>query len=335
MKLLFAAGDVGGARAILPVARLAAARGFKVFALANGVLREEGQPEWQWFEYEEASAVLAGADVLIFATSVKDQQAVDIAKLAKSQGVPTLHVLDNWSNYASRIAHITPESYAVMDTLAADEARHDGVPSEILAITGHPNLASLQVEMSRYAMSAQQPSILFVSEPAAQDGGVKKRGYDEDIVAGAFVAALAKADGGQLPLRVLPHPREDRSVVQERFASLYEAHDCLPGFELVAPSEVRAALHHSTHVAGMSSILLYEGWLLGRATLSLQPGLIGSDLRTLSRREGLLFHDEAGGIDNIVAKWLARAPGRVMPDLKQHQLAAKTVLQLAKSLINP
>ncbi len=48
LRLLFAAGDVGGARAILPVAQLAASDGAQVFALALGVLQAEGDAGWLW-----------------------------------------------------------------------------------------------------------------------------------------------------------------------------------------------------------------------------------------------------------------------------------------------
>ncbi|MEP2179298.1 MAG: hypothetical protein ABJI04_05125, partial [Marinomonas sp.] len=140
MNLLFAAGDVGGARAILPVARLASARGFHVSAMAEGVLKDEGEIGWQWFAFEQAQASLKEADAVIYATSVSNPNAIALAKSGSKLGKPTLHVLDNWSSYATRIAAFVPDKYAVMDELAAKEAKTAGVPPEIIAITGHPNL---------------------------------------------------------------------------------------------------------------------------------------------------------------------------------------------------
>ncbi|MEP2179951.1 MAG: hypothetical protein ABJI04_08450, partial [Marinomonas sp.] len=195
-------------------------------------------------------------------------------------------------------------------------------------------LAKLSEEEARFG-SPQAPSILFVSEPAAQDGGVSKRGYDEAQVAALFVAALEKVGALAWPLRLLPHPREDRQLVNKSFSKLLKDYKGATSFELVAPGNVRRALHRSSHVVGMSSILLYEAWLLGRPTLSLQPGLTGNDLRTLGKRGGLVLHETRHGVEEAVANWLALELRHAMPDLKQHKRAAEEVLRLAEALINP
>jgi len=333
MRLLFAAGDVGGARALLPVARLAAARGYRVAGLAHGVLLAEGEPDWSWMSPAAAAAEAGRADLLIYATSVADRAAVRLAGAARAAGRPCLHVLDNWSSYTQRIAALVPDAYAVMDDLARHEALEAGVPEGILHVTGHPNLAGLADESDRLGPSTDERSLLFVSEPASRDDGARVRGYDEVVVMQALVAGLSRLLPAQATLRVAPHPREDREAVASRLARLCRGIDGAPAWSLVPKDGVRAALHAATHVVGMSSILLYEAWLLGRATLSLQPGLNCPGLGALSRREGLMCHHAQHGIDRAMATWLARAPGAPQPETDRHRQAAAAVLQLAGGLV--
>jgi hypothetical protein len=349
MKLLFAAGDVGGARALLPVAHLAHARGMDVHALDHGILRTEGDAAWHWQDL--AAACAEPADAVVYATSVSDTAALDVAEAAQARGTPLLHLLDNWSSYSARLrrpsggAQILPDIYAVMDQLAYDEAVADGVPEDLLVITGHPNLAHISAETERFGRPSDiRTDILFVSEPVRADSGSVHdpagRGYDEDSVAQAVMSALAepasRAALGEDPcLHLAPHPREDRAEVTARWQALAAAHP-LPatGMPLqikTVPSDgVRAALHAATHVIGISSILLYEAWLLGRPVASVQPGLRGAGLRSLSYRDGLIFCDTLGGVDTALQGCLAQRPVSPRSGLRQHVAAASDVLGLLK-----
>ncbi|MCY0093048.1 hypothetical protein [Hoeflea ulvae] len=335
MRILFAAGDVGGARSILPVARLASTRGHHVSALQHGVLATEGDPAWTWHGFDQALDAVTGMDMLIYATSVSDQKAVQTAARARHAGVPCLHVLDNWSSYAERISGIVPDAYAVMDELAQGEAIAAGVPEHIIHVTGHPNLGTLADEAQAYPALSGKTGILFVSEPARADQGPSGRGYDEAGVAEALVAGLARCRFDDATLWVAPHPREDRADVTARMTGLMQRHGGFMPVRIVPADQVRSCLHGASHVAGMTSILLYESWLLGRPTLSLQPGLCVAGLRTLSRRQGVFFHDRKAGTDETIGKWLAAAPGRAQPALSRHRDAAENVLALAVEIKKP
>tara|TARA_R110002051_G_scaffold256048_2_gene315137 strand:+ start:967 stop:2040 length:1074 start_codon:yes stop_codon:yes gene_type:complete len=349
MTLLFAAGDVGGARALLPVARLAHVRGIKVYALNHGVFRTEGDAGWHWLDLP--AACTQPADVVLYATSVSDPAALDVAAAAQARGTPLLHMLDNWSSYAARLRRasggpqILPDIYAVMDQLAYDEALADGVPEPILTITGHPNLAHISVESGQFDRpDEKRTDILFVSEPARVDSGAADdpagRGYDEQSVARAVMGALANpalgaALGPDPCLHLAPHPREDRSETAARWQTLAQEIP-LPAtgpltISVVPRDGVRSALHGATHVIGMSSILLYEAWLLGRPVASIQPGLRGAALRSLSHRDGLVFCHTACGVGTAVQTCLRQRPGPAHPGLRQHAAAAGAVLDLLRS----
>lgn len=344
--ILFAAGDVGGARAILPVARLAHASGYPIKALKHGTFAEEGDPAWDWVDFDGAVKLAAGGVAgVIYATSVQDQAAFQLALTAQQAGRPVIHVLDNWASYAQRLygqdlsgtkATCVPDVYAVMDDLALEQAKAAGVPPQCLHVTGHPGLAKIEEERTTYGGPDQSLNILFVSEPASKDSGLaadsESRGYDEISVTEQFVQALKmSARKEHLILRVAPHPREDRTAVSERWASLC---DGLTNFDLrIVPVDgVRQALHGATHVVGMSSILLYEAWLLERATLSLQPELRYEELKALGHRQGARLCTKSEEVSEVVDAWLhERIPvGAGGFSRAQHAEAARKIFELAR-----
>lgn len=348
LTLMFAAGDVGGARAILPVARLAQAQGHRVLALAHGVLHTEGDPDWVWMSHAEACT--APFDIIYYATSVTDQLAFQCALAAQARGCPVIHVLDNWSLYGDRLhglditgvpKTVIPDCYAVMDDLAYAGAIADNVPESRLHITGHPDLAKLDAERDTFPGPKDQGlDILFVSEPALSDNGVathsSSRGYDETTVTQAFISALDQlVIPDHVTLNVAPHPREDRQAVHMRWIDqMVQTEISDIPLTLVAKNEVRAALHRSTHVAGMTSILLYEAWLLERPTLSLQPNLRWDQMRVIGERHGVSLCTNASDIPETMSHWVSqRAPvgyGRTSRLL--HNGAAGRLLDLSHQI---
>ncbi|MFK7862090.1 MAG: hypothetical protein AB8B64_25005 [Granulosicoccus sp.] len=334
MRILFAAGDVGGARAILPVAHLAATLSHQVICLAHGVLEAEGSAEWHWFSQVDSDLAIGSSDVIIYATSSADDTAVRIAARARLAGKPALHVLDNWTSYTQRVRDFMPDAYAVMDKLALEEAKAAGVPDQILHVTGHPDLAKIVDETHELPGPVTMSSILFVSEPAGTTGGIELRGYDETIVTEHLMSALSEHMPDTSTLYVAPHPRECRQSVSDRMTRICGGLANAPDWLLVAPGQIRPALHSASRVVGMTSILLYEAWLLGRPTLSLQPGMRQGMARTLSNREGIIFHDQKHGIEESVARWLSYTAKPNRPELNQHESAAQAVLGLALGLIS-
>jgi len=342
-RLCFAAGDVGGARAILPVARLAARQGHIVLGLDHGVFRAEGDGDWYWLNH--AQTLTAEFDTLIYATSVTDPLAFQTALSARARGFPIIHVLDNWSQYGARMrgpdlsgmpCDLIPDVYCVMDTLARDEAVAAGVPEGILQVTGHPGLASLADEQATFQeIDECGAHIFFVSEPVVADSGErsdsKGRGYDELEVSGLFAEALAvQPEARSVLVLVAPHPREDRDVVAARWADLAQTHGVT--CQIVPCDGVRSALQTARAVVGMSSLLLYEAWLLGHPTLSLQPNLRMAQLAQLGKRDGLQLCTNPTEVRSAVLRLLAaKGPtGTGHHDMALHKNAASAVLLYTK-----
>ncbi len=353
-SILFAAGDVGGARALIPVINEAVTRGHHATVLRNGYIAREAAPKWHWVslsasnDIAEIDAALDDLtpDVVVFASSVKDYAALALARRAQARGLKLLHVLDSWSAYSSRMSTdgfpaLSPDIYAVMDTLAADAAVADGVSRSSIRVTGQPDLSSRVLAYSsdkkqRIKDIGQSKQILFVSEPAAADHGSSAesklyRGYTEADVVQLLCEAL-QSSKDQFYLSVLPHPREDAVQLEK----IWEEHRGTLNGMVLQKSKAVIPVGNFDGVIGMSSILLYEAWLTGRPTLSLQPGLRHHALRQIGLRPGAFLIDVRAGAEQKIQDWLnAVKPGlpvQVRDEAKVHAQAPQNVLSLALEL---
>lgn len=298
MRLMFAAGDVGGARALAPVANLAATSGYQTRVLQHGAIADDYEDRgvsWTWVRKNTPESILSGSDIemVVFTSSVADTTALELALSAQASGLPTAHILDNWSNYASRLElenapRLNPNVYTVMDDLAYDAAVADGVDPNCLVVTGTPALADV-----KSLVPNPYGSIIFASEPVSMDQGRDPscpsfRGYTEDQVLAMLLRAL-QPWAGHVTVKVFPHPRENPA----RLKQVIHTHSGLITCTIVEQNQKRAALLDARAVVGMSSIFLYEAWLAGLPTLSLQPKLRLPHLGYLEGRPGLLtVYDE-------------------------------------------
>ena len=85
-------------------------------------------------------------------------------------------------------------------------------------------------------------------------------------------------------------------------------------------------------VAGMASILLYESWLQGKPTLSLQPGLIRDSLKSVATRPGIVFVDRDEAASDGIRIWLRTEPQGLRPDIDRHRQAPTVLADLLQGL---
>lgn len=337
-KILFAAGDPGGANAVRPVAEYLSQTKNSVLILDHGVLAQGIGSTLALVQSDEPF------DTLCFATSLKDTLPLELARSARQQGKKVVAVLDNWVNYRSRLEMdglplFLPDVYAVMDQKAKTEAIEEGVPDHCLAVTGHPNLASLEKAAKdatdqwrqhirhRIQMGLNgRGLIVFVNEPAAKDQGMGSdnpnwRGYTERDALAALAQGLENAD---VDIAILPHPRDD---VQDVAALWNQVRGPCTG-NVVTGITGRDLVLAADRTAGMISILLYESWLVGRPTLSLQPGLVRQDLLSIAGRPGIVQVRTFDQIRSGVGAWLVEENGPAQSDLRVHAGAAKRIADL-------
>lgn len=313
-RIVALSGDPGGARAVAPViAALEHEAGIDVLPLAY----REARAEWahQGVRYreipetltaDEAAALLrqSGAALLLTGTSVNE---VSLEKrfvaAARSMHVPSLAILDFWSNYAARFADehgaltALPDRIAVMDEQARTEMIADGIPAHLIVSTGQPAFDGLESRHQRHtprqrasaraALGIAPPdlAVLYVSQPLATlygDSPASPRylGYTQQTVLDLLVTALdgiASRSQHEIILVVRPHPRE-RSPL-----SLL-SHSTHLKTVVTDDGDTAEVLLAMDLVTGMWSSLLVEACLLGCLVASIQPGPRHADLLPTNRQ---------------------------------------------------
>jgi hypothetical protein len=362
VRVLFASGDVGGARAIIPVMEKCLEKGIRAAFLNKGYISKEAPCNWERIAIDEigSEALLKkflhknDTKVFVFGSSQKDCTALTLARLMKKYNMPVIHVLDHWSSYRSRLETdglpaLRPNCYTVMDRIAYESAIEDGIDKDILRITGHPAIADLEAEFVRwqarnvgsilgsYGFDPGKKLISFVSEPAEKDQGGSPdspnyRGYTEKVVLQHFCKAL-QSFSDEIQIAILPHPKEDVDAL----SGLWEKYrGSLYGKTLNLPRG-RYGLFMSDAVAGMASSLMYEAWLLGKPVISIQPGLRLQTLRMLQKRPDVFFLDSYAAIPQQIKEWATcivhGTSYATKPDLAIHEKAPEMIYDLIKSYI--
>lgn len=307
MPVIFAlCGDVGGANAIAPVIeRLRNEQRVRVVAYAYGVgltaWRQAGvevSPASEDWTVNEAGAELSrlNAALVVVATSVN---GIDLEKkvvtAARQRNIPSLAVLDYWSNYKERfsdgngnLVHL-PDQIAVMDEFACEEMIKVGIDKARIVVTGQPALDSLDEWRSRFptdkrksirqhlGIDQKETLILFVSQPYSELCGSDRSspdypGYTEKTVLAALIRAIENLVlKGRRPVLVIrPHPREKRNGLSDIRSDVVR-------IVISSYGQARDVVLSADVVTGMDSMLLLESCYLGCPTVSIQPGLLLSD----------------------------------------------------------
>lgn len=296
-------GDPGGANAVSPVIEALKEEGLvTVRALAYRQARSFWAKRGLMFETlaehtTKAMAVewLCQPDVALLLTGTS-VNSIDLEKTfivaANDVSVPSLAVLDFWTNYAWRFSDTDgrlvymPDRIAVMDERALDEMVADGFDRERLSITGQPAFDDLaikrglftpdrrQVFRERLGISHQEKFVLFASQPLSFLYGTDPAnphypGFDEQTVLRALIVALeqiASQSKQKIVLVIRPHPRES----MEEYVNV-QGH----GIRILVSTEGEShdVVMAADLVIGMNTVLLVEACYLGCMTISLQPGL--------------------------------------------------------------
>jgi len=310
-RVVAVASDAGGANAVAPVIRaLRVQEQVEVHALAH----QSAATVWKdWrlscerlpraIPTSLATARLRDVSLLLTGTSAApiDCEKKFIAA-ARASGIPSLAVLDFWSNYAERFSDARgrliylPDRIAVMDTDARDAMIAAGIPPDRLVVTGQPAFDELADLRRRFTptqrrmirINSRVPSnallVLFVSQPLVRLFGTDATnprcpGYDERSAFSAVVSALeeiAAQSERDVVLIVRQHPKE--RVGQWRQAQSEQIR-----IDVLHEHSPRQVMLAADLVVGMTSTLLVEACLLGCVTVSLQPNLRTPDKFPLSR----------------------------------------------------
>lgn len=228
------------------------------------------------------------ADALVTGTSHYAPFEPVLWAIAASRGVTSLAVLDQWMNVAPRFAQGRPDYVGALDAAQRDELASLGFPPSRIVEIGHPWLSQLAASPAVASVTADDVRVLFVSEPIRSDveqGVNEPFGFDEfDAFAVVHAAAVtAAADGQRVSLAVRCHPYEDAEAFGRHVHRLPGA----SGLEVSIQDRSTPALdavRRADLVTGVSSMMLLEAMVLGRAVVSVQPGLSREETFVASAR---------------------------------------------------
>lgn len=204
---------------------------------------------------------------LVTGTSWGNTQELKAMAACKKAGIPTISILDYWSNYKVRFKDVSgnytfPDYYVVMDELAAIEAIREGVPADIIKVLGHPGLDKYLSLPKIRTCSGKNKKVLFLSQPLSALYG-KELGFTEhQALEDSILAVQGYYD---CSMRVKFHPKDD-IFWKESYADISvdgALRDIMPEYNLII---------------GMNTIGLLHAVLMGIPAISYQPNLQRPDL---------------------------------------------------------
>lgn len=206
--------------------------------------------------------------LLITGTSWGSDFELDCILICKEFSIPTVSILDYWSNYANRFfyekheLYVYPDHYIIMDNYARSQMLREEVPPEIIRVLGHPGLDRF-IAMKNREQSARNKTcrVLFLSQPLSELYGLKL-GYNETTVVDDLIAL---AETNELELHVKFHPKDHSDFIQK-----YN--------RLIVVGNLSELVSQYDLVIGMSTIGLLHSALMGIQAISYQPNLVSEDL---------------------------------------------------------
>ena len=362
MSILFSASEVGSVRALLPICHELIRRGEKFLIDHHGFFTEiddlaitpyfisipDSEPEIERFLKEH------DLHTLVFSVNIRDIRPLTISRAAQTVGMCTLHVLDYWNGYRSRLeldgrALFQATRYLVPDSFSREQAIAEDINKNSIMITGQPAFADTEnafeiankndspfddIELNKYSKI-----VLFASEPVSSDQGKSIeennafRGYVEEDAMRILLNAIMDTPEN-IGVCIVPHPRQDPNELSQLWSSLGG-----DDFGKIC-SELRGRdlLPFVDGVSGMASTLLYEAWLIGKPVISIQPNLRNDSLRMMQSKSGVVFIDQAETGVMQTKQWLSNLDKEQTTasheELKRHKDAPALIADIALTCFN-
>ncbi len=233
-------------------------------------------------------------DLLLCGTSDGYNLEKALLVYCKKLKIPTVAVLDNWTNLDLRFSEseddlkYLPDKLAVMDEYSRTELIKLGISKDVIEVTGQPyldkiidfrNSSNRHDIRNAFKIKPNEKLITFVSEPHSLDYGTNDsfplyKGFTEIDVLDCIVKTINNfilQTDTKIQLKIKLHPKE----LKHNFAPILKTADF--NFEILQEINQWELVFASDIIIGMESILLVESALLGVPTISLQPGLNSED----------------------------------------------------------
>lgn len=327
-KIMLLARDPGGANTIIPLVEPLRERDYQVHLYGKDaalnryrrlglkgqdiaeILPEINTSSWEDFLYRQCP------DFIITGTSGDDFSERYLWEAARSVGIKSFAILDQWINYGIRFSNLTlkeqeqyrqnklhaylPDYILVMDEIARQEMISEGIDAQRVKISGQPYFDlivsarnSFSVEQilklkRELCVELDELIITFISEPISLDyagsNGKLYWGFDEKSICYMLLHTLDKVleqSSQRVKLIIKQHPREDQNNYSFLDNRVNNEHICI---KVIKDMDSWSLLRASDLVCGMSSMLLLEAIILGCPVLSIQIGLNRASPLILAQR---------------------------------------------------
>lgn len=182
---------------------------------ADGPAKKIISRAWPISKFGALEEVVSGANVVLSGTGWGSSLEHDARRYAKSLGIPTLAVIDHWTNYVERFVHeqenVLPDLIVVTDNAAKSEAQRC---FDSISIVQWPN-SYLDSEVKKIHQlrggraRTRLTNILMIMEPT-------RNIWQGDALLGEFVASnyfLSNLQSigvspEQVKIRIRPHPSD-------------------------------------------------------------------------------------------------------------------------------
>lgn len=267
MNVLVSADNPGGANAIVSVVKKLSQYTAYVSGAAKDVFRAAD------LEFIDADSLSEqeliekikeqNFDLFFAGTSMGDTVDKKLLPWCKENKIPSVYVLDFWSNYRIRFDEVLPDYICVMDEKAKEEMVAEGFAADSVIVTGNPYFDHFIDGIT--TDNEKHDQILFVSQPL--DG--LNYGYTELEVLNDLAEIISQNDLS-FELIVRFHPRDDKN----KYDNIITEFD----FVSVDDKSIAESLSRAGLVVGMNSILLFQAAVAGKKVISYQPNLNRKDV---------------------------------------------------------
>jgi CDP-glycerol glycerophosphotransferase (TagB/SpsB family) len=322
-KVLFAAWHPGGANAIAPVIDFLRKEGkVEVKAIAHQyaepVFTKHGV-KYDLLETFLQDDVVGSAqmlfdfnkgrpDLVVTGTATQDQiyrnvLEQQLAVAAKRNGVPCLAVSDCWTEHAKRFSNIftgeqfcyLPDRVTALDEIALKIMVKEGIPREIIEVTGNPFFDDLLKKAEQFTEEKKQQirqqiglpveTLVFFAGNAFSDEKDKYGYCDLDnlkIIVDAL-NSLPQEFRKNVGVAVKLHPRTVRQDADEINVILEQANILWHKIKFVPNVDSHDLILASDLVLTAFSTIAVEAVYMDRPCISMQPNLIGENSLIVSR----------------------------------------------------
>jgi hypothetical protein len=344
--IIAVAHDIGGAQAISPViSKLRRRADLRVIPVAGGFaqkvfarfLPENALTDWSGSEIDDFID-RNRADLLLSATSWKSALEQGFRNCARLRSIPSVVVIDFWSNYRLRWQHAaygfenSPDRVCVMDKQTAEAMIQEGYPRTLIYVTGHPHLERCYQRQDRLrsaSVAKREVAALFLTISLAALGLKEDPAVQIQIICKALGQWYAKTSQ-PVSLTIRQHPHESpQPDFLERIREFTP-----PGITVRLDDRTKGILGRlkkNDLILGYITMGLFEARSLGKQAIAIKLGDHPPELVQAMTLAGipLLPLDS-----DRIADWLCHMRREELNHTTNtHQGAAAAIAELCRNLV--